>query len=48
MFLYFFHFRYDNHLGNARDFGIKKGLALGLGMGGFQLVLYCNIALSLW
>ncbi|XP_028401686.1 multidrug resistance protein 1-like [Dendronephthya gigantea] len=39
---------YDNHLGDACNFGISKGLAIGLGMGGFQLVLYCNVALSLW
>ncbi|XP_046862109.1 ATP-dependent translocase ABCB1-like isoform X2 [Xenia sp. Carnegie-2017] len=39
---------YEENLATASKFGEKKGIGLGIGMGLFQLVLYSNIALSLW
>lgn len=40
--------RYSSLLKEARDFGIKKGLMTGLGIGFFQLVIYGSYALAFW
>jgi len=40
--------RYSSHLGDARDFGIKKGVMSGLGMGFFQLIMFGSYALAFW
>ncbi|XP_068702225.1 ATP-dependent translocase ABCB1-like [Montipora foliosa] len=40
--------RYASHLGEAKDFGIKKGLTSGLGMAFFQLIMFGSYALAFW
>ena len=40
--------RYSSHLGKARDFGIKKGIMSGLGMGFFQFTMFGSYALAFW
>ncbi|KAJ7379512.1 ABC transporter B member 11 [Desmophyllum pertusum] len=40
--------RYSSHLGDARDFGIKKGFMSGLGMGFLQVVMFGSYALAFW
>lgn len=44
----FVSYSYEENLATASKFGEKKGIGLGIGMGLFQLVLYSNMALSLW
>lgn len=44
----FFYFRYSSHLGEARDFGTKKGLMSGFGMGFFQVIMFGSYALAFW
>ena len=44
----FFCFRYSSHLGEARDFGTKKGLMSGFGMGFFQVIVFGSYALAFW
>ncbi|CAB3994659.1 multidrug resistance 1 [Paramuricea clavata] len=39
---------YDENLIDASKYAIKKAVSLGLGMGGFQLILYADYALSVW
>ena len=43
-----FRFRYDIHLTNSCKFGIDKGLAVGFGLGIFQVSSLGNYALALW
>lgn len=40
--------RYASHLGEARDFGIKKGVMSGLGMAFFQLIMFGSYSLAFW
>ncbi|KAL9972823.1 hypothetical protein ACROYT_G019202 [Oculina patagonica] len=40
--------RYTSHLGDAKDFGTKKGLMSGLGMGFFQVIMFGSYALAFW
>ncbi|CAD5111259.1 DgyrCDS587 [Dimorphilus gyrociliatus] len=40
--------RYDQQLGKAKKFGIKKGLATGIFMGSFNLAFFGMMALALW
>lgn len=40
--------RYSSHLGEARDFGIKKGVMSGLGMAFFQVIMFGSYALAFW
>ena len=42
------HFRYDSHLTTSCRFGINKGLAVGIGLGIFQLTTLGTYAFSLW
>jgi hypothetical protein len=41
-------FRYGEHLIAASKYAVKKSMAVGLGMGAFQLVLYVDYAISVW
>lgn len=41
-------YRYSSCLGEARDFGIKKGVMSGLGMGFFQIMMFGSYALAFW
>ena len=41
-------FRYDANLDNAKTFGIRKGLANGLGIGFIYLVFFGAYALAFW
>ncbi|KAK2184056.1 hypothetical protein NP493_285g02000 [Ridgeia piscesae] len=40
--------RYNNNLSEARDKGIRKGLILGLSMGGTWFVVYAAYSLGFW
>ena len=40
--------RYSSHLGEARDFGIKKGYMSGLGFGFFQIITFASYSLAFW
>lgn len=42
------HFRYDSHLTTSCQFGINKGLAVGIGLGIFQITTLGTYAFSLW
>ena len=40
--------RYNVNLKEAQDFGIKKGIVTGLGMGTLQIIMFGSYALSFW
>ena len=44
----FSNFRYSSCLGEARDFGVKMGVFMGLGIGFFQIIIYGSYALAFW
>ncbi|CAH3192815.1 unnamed protein product [Porites evermanni] len=40
--------RYSSYLGEARDFGVKMGVFMGLGMGILHMIMYGSYALAFW
>jgi len=42
------HFRYSKNLGDAKKFGIRKGVVAGCGMGFFFFVIFASYALAFW
>lgn len=40
--------RYDEKLEEACQFGIKRGVSLGLGFATFMFILFCTYGLALW
>ena len=40
--------RYEQNLGKAKDFGIKKGIITGSLMGSFNLIIFGMMALAFW
>ena len=44
----FSNFRYSSCLGEARDFGVKMGVLMGLGIGFLQIIIYGSYALAFW
>ncbi|CAH3028476.1 unnamed protein product, partial [Porites evermanni] len=40
--------RYSSCLGEARDFGVKMGVLMGLGIGFLQIIIYGSYALAFW
>jgi len=42
------HFRYSKNLRQAKDFGIRKGLISGAGMGFLWFVIFASYALAFW
>ncbi|XP_046851815.1 ATP-dependent translocase ABCB1-like [Xenia sp. Carnegie-2017] len=40
--------RYEERLANASEFGVKKGLAMGCGMGFLQFVVFASYTLAFW
>jgi len=41
-------YRYTKNLASAKDFGIRKGVFAGAGMGFFFLVIFASYALAFW
>jgi len=42
------HFRYRKNLGEAKDFGIRKGIISGAGMGFLFFIFFATYALAFW
>jgi len=41
-------FRYSKNLSSAKDYGIRKGIVSGAGMGFFFVVIFGSYALAFW
>ena len=48
LFVFLTIYRYGQYLGEASNFGVKKGLAMGCGMAFLQLVVFASYTLAFW